>query len=138
MLRAAGWAVNVKRVERRAMVRHWSEDNGERRLEGLKVPGKLPKNGRLWLNDGACVRLRPERANHVWSYDFVEDPTHPGRKFRMLTVIDEFTRERLAIRVDRKLRSTDVIDILSDLFILRGVPAMSVPTTVPREVAREI
>jgi transposase InsO family protein len=130
MLRAAGWAVNVKRVERRAMVRHWSEDNGERRLEGLKVPSKQPKKGRLWLNDGSCVRLRPERANHVWSYDFVEGRTHNGRKFRMLNVIDEFTRERLAIRVDRKLRSTDVIEILSDLFILR-IRAMSVPTTVP-------
>ena len=75
MLRAAGWAVNVKRVER-----IW-------RLEGLKVPGKQPKKGRLWLNDGSCVRLRPERPNHVWSYDFVEDRTHNGRKFRMLNVI---------------------------------------------------
>ena len=81
MLHAAGWAVNVKRVER-----IW-------RLEGLKVPGKQPKKGRLWLNDGSCVRLRPERPNHVWSYDFVEDRTHDGRKLRMLNVIDEFTRE---------------------------------------------
>jgi putative transposase len=110
MLWAAGWVVNVKRVER-----IW-------RLEGLKVPGKQPKKGRLWLNDGSCVRLRPERPNHVWSYDFVEDRTHNGRKFRMLNVIDEFTRECLAIRIDRRLKSTDVIDILSDLFILRGVP----------------
>ena len=105
MLRAAGWAVNVKRVER-----IW-------RLEGLKVPSKQPKNGRLWLDDGSCVRLRPERPNHVWSYDFVEDRTHNGRKFRMLNVIDEFTRECLAIRIDRKLKSTDVIDVLADLFI---------------------
>jgi putative transposase len=110
MLRAAGWAVNVKRVER-----IW-------RREGLKVPSKQPKKGRLWLNDGSCLRLRPERPNHVWSYDFVEDRTHNGRKFRMLNVIDEFTRECLAIRLDRKLKSTDVIDVLSDLFILRGVP----------------
>jgi putative transposase len=110
MLQAAGWAVNVKRVER-----IW-------RVEGLKVPGKQPKRGRLWLNDGSCVRLRPERPNHVWSYDFVEDRTHNGRKLRMLNVIDEFTRECLTIRVDRKLKSTDVIDVLSDLFILRGVP----------------
>lgn len=110
MLRAAGWAVNVKRVER-----IW-------RQEGLKVPSKQPKKGRLWLNDGSCIRLRPERPNHVWSYDFVEDRTHNGRKFRMLNVIDEFTRECLAIRIDRKLKSTDVIDVLSDLFILRGVP----------------
>jgi hypothetical protein len=69
MLRAAGWAVNAKGVERQAFVRHWSEDNGERRREGLKVPRKQPKKGRLWLNDGSCVRLRPERSNHVWSYD---------------------------------------------------------------------
>jgi putative transposase len=106
----AGWVVNVKRVER-----IW-------RQEGLKVPARQPKRGRLWLNDGSCVRLRPEHSNHVWSYDFVEDRTHDGRKYRMLNIIDEFTRECLAIRVDRKLNSIDVIDVLSDLFILRGVP----------------
>ncbi|SEG81292.1 HTH-like domain-containing protein, partial [Bosea lathyri] len=110
MLRSSGWAVNVKRVER-----IW-------RCEGLKVPAKQPKKGRLWLNDGSCMRLRPEHPNHVWSYDFVEDRTHDGRKFRMLNVVDEFTRECIAIRIDRKLKSTDVIDVLSDLFILRGVP----------------
>lgn len=110
LLREAGWAVNVKRVER-----IW-------RREGLKVPQKQPQKGRLWLNDGSCIRLRPERSNHVWSYDFVEARTHDGRKFRMLNLIDEFSRECLAIRVDRRLRSTDVIDVLSDLFILRGVP----------------
>ena len=110
MLRNAGWVVNVKRVER-----IW-------RREGLKVPQKQPKRGRLWLNDGSCIRLRPLYPNHIWSYDFVEDRTHNGRKYRMLNVIDEFTRECLAIRVNRKLRSTDVIDVLSDLFILRGIP----------------
>jgi putative transposase len=110
LLRDAGWVVNVKRVER-----IW-------RREGLKVPQRQPKRGRLWLNDGSCIRLRPEYPNHVWSYDFVEDRTHNGRKYRMLNIIDEFTRECLAIRVNRKLRSTDVIDVLSDLFILRGIP----------------
>ena len=109
LLRDAGWAVNKKRVER-----IW-------RCEGLKVPHKQPKRSRLWLNDGSCVRLRPERPNHVWSYDFVSDRTHDGRAFRMLCVIDEFTRESLAIRVARKLKATDVIDVLADLFILRGV-----------------
>jgi transposase InsO family protein len=84
----------------------------ERRHEGPKMPGKQPKKGRLWLNDGSCVRLRPERPNHVWSYDLVEDCTHNSRKFHMLNVIDEFTRECLAIRVDRRLKSTDVIDVL--------------------------
>jgi transposase InsO family protein len=106
----AGWIVNDKRVER-----IW-------RREGLKVPAKQPKRGRLWLSDGPCIRLRAERPNHVWSYDFVEDRTHDGRKYRMLNVIDEFTHECLAIRVNRKLKATDVIDVLSDLFILRGVP----------------
>jgi putative transposase len=106
----AGWVVNDKRVER-----IW-------RREGLKVPAKQPKRGRLWLNDGSCIRLRAERPNHVWSYDFVEDRTHDGRKYRMLNVIDEFTHECLAIRVQRQLKAVDVIDVLSDLFILRGVP----------------
>ena len=111
MLRQNGWRVNAKRV-----ARIW-------RREGLKVPSKQPKRGRLWLNDTSCIRLRPEYPNHVWSYDFVEDRTHDGRKYRMLNVIDEFTRECLAIRINRKLKSADVIDALSDLFILRGVPA---------------
>ena len=126
MLRAAGWAVNVKRVER-----IW-------RLEGLKVPAKQPKKGRLWLADGSCVRLRPERPDHVWSCDFVEDRTHDGRKFRMLNVIDEFTRECLAIRIDRKLKSTDVIDVLSDLFILRGVPGHIRSDNGPEFIAKAV
>jgi putative transposase len=104
----AGWVINDKRVER-----IW-------RREGLKVPSKQPKRGRLWLADGSCIRLRAERPNHVWSYDFVEDRTHEGRKYRMLNVIDEFTHECLAIRINRKLKAVDVI--LSDLFILHGVP----------------
>jgi transposase InsO family protein len=110
LLRAAGWLVNDKRVER-----IW-------RREGLKVPKKQPKRGRLWLTEGSCLRLRPQYRNHVWSYDFVEDRTHDGRKYRMLNVLDEFTHESLAIRVARKLKAIDVIDVLSDLFILRGVP----------------
>ena len=92
----AGWIVNDKRVER-----IW-------RREGLKVPAKQPKRGRLWLADGSCLRLRAERRNHVWSYDFVEDRTHDGRKYRMLNIVDEFTHECLAIRIDRKLNSTAV------------------------------
>jgi len=111
LLKADGWLVNDKRVERL-----W-------RQEGLKVPARQPKRGRLWDGDGSCIRLRPEHRNHVWSYDFVEARTHDGRKFRMLNVLDEFSRECLAIRVARKLKAADVIDVLSDLFILRGVPA---------------
>jgi transposase InsO family protein len=93
------------------------------RREGLKVPPRQPKRGRLWLNDGSCIRLRPERPNHVWAYDFVEDRTRDGRKFRMLCVVDEFSREALAIRVARKLGAADVIDVLADLFTVRGTPA---------------
>jgi putative transposase len=79
----------------------------------------VPKRGRLWLAEGSCIRLRPEHRNHVWSYDFVEDRTHDGCKYRMLNVLDEFNHECLAIRVARKLKA--MIDVLSDLFILRGV-----------------
>jgi transposase InsO family protein len=126
MLRDAGWVVNTKRVER-----IW-------RREGLKVPQKQSAKGRLWLNDGSCIRLRPEHPNHVWSYDFVEDRTHDGRKVRMLNLIDEYTRECLAIRVDRKLRSTDVIDVLSDLFILRGVPGHIRSDNGPEFIAKAV
>ena len=83
---------------------------------------KQPKRGRLWLNDGSCVRLRPERANHVWSYDFVQDRTQGGRAFRMLCIIDEFTRRCLAIVVARRLRSDDVLHCLADLFVEHGPP----------------
>ncbi|GGK50515.1 hypothetical protein GCM10011322_41990 [Salinarimonas ramus] len=91
--------------------------------EGLEVPARPPKRGRLWLTDGSCVRLRPERHDHVWSYDFVEDRTHDGRRYRRLNVVDEFTRECLAIQVARKLKDVDVINVLSELFVLRGVPS---------------
>ncbi len=126
LLHRAGWVVNVKRVER-----IW-------RREGLKVPHRQPKKGRLWLNDGSCIRLRPEHPNHVWSYDFVEDRTHNGRKFRMLNVIDEFTRECLAIRIGRKLSSTSVIDVLSDLFLLRGVPGHVRSDNGPEFIAKAV
>jgi putative transposase len=122
----AGWVVNDKRVER-----IW-------RREGLKVPAKQPKRSRLWLADGSCLRLRAERPNHVWSYDFVEDRTHEGRKYRMLNIIDEFTHECLAIRIDRKLKSVDVIDVLSDLFILRGVPERLRSDNGPEFVAKAV
>jgi transposase InsO family protein len=110
LLRRGGWAVNDKRVER-----IW-------RQEGLKVPQKQPKRGRLWLNDGSCIRLRPEHPNHVWAYDFVADRTHDGRAFRVLTIIDEYTRECLAIVVGRKLNSADVLETLAELFVTYGVP----------------
>src|SRR5471032_2521188 len=110
MVRAAGWNAGTDRVQR-----IW-------RREGLKVPKKHKPRGRLWLNDGSCIRLRPERRNHVWSYDFVEAQTHDGRKLRLLTLIDEFTRECLAIRVARRINSFGVIETLADVMLVRGVP----------------
>jgi len=110
LLRAEGWLVNHKRVER-----IW-------RREGLKVPKKQPKRGRLWLNDGSCIRLRPSWPNHVWAYDFVQGRTHDGKTFRMLTVIDEHTRQCLAIAVSRKLNSDAVLHCLAGLFTEHGPP----------------
>lgn len=110
MLRADGWRVNHKRVER-----IWRE-------EGLKVPAKQPKRGRLYLHDGSCIRLRPCWEHHVWSYDFVSERLHGGRKFRMLTVIDEFTRQCLMIKVGYQLKADDVLAALTELFVAHGTP----------------
>jgi len=110
LLKREGWMVNHKKVERILS------------REGLKVPQKQPKRGRPWLNDGSCIRLRPEHNDHVWSYDFVMARTSDGRAFRILTVLDEYTRECLALKVDRRIRSQDVIDQLYYLFLFRGLP----------------
>ena len=115
MLRREGWAVNHKRVER-----IW-------RREGLKVPKKQPKRGRLWLNDGSCVRLRAERKDHVWSYDFVADRTADGRAFRMLTVIDEYSRKLAGLADTGEFTAKTVRDWMSrvgvkTLFIEPGSP----------------
>jgi transposase InsO family protein len=126
LLRQAGWRVNKKRVER-----IW-------RREGLKVPQKQPKKGRLWLADGSCIRLRPERPNHVWSYDFVEDRTHDGRKFRMLNIIDEFTKQCLAIVVRRRFTAGHVVETLADLMTLRGVPEHIRSDQGPEFVAKAV
>jgi len=121
-----GWRVNHKRVER-----IW-------RQEGLKVPKKQPRRGRLWLNDGSCIRLRPEHKDHVWSYDFMVDRTADGRAFRILTIIDEYTRECLAILVDRRITSQDVIDKLYQLFVFRGLPEHIRSDNGPEFTARAI
>jgi putative transposase len=110
LLQRAGVKVSKDRVER-----IW-------RREGLKVPQKQKPRGRLWLNDGSCVRLRPERPNHVWSYDFVSAKTHDGRTVRMLNLIDEYTRECLSIRCERSFPSHKVIDVLANVMVMRGVP----------------
>ena len=126
LLREAGWSVSDGRIERL-----W-------RREGLKVPQKQPKKGRLWLNDGSCVRLRPKYRNHVWSYDFVHCRTDDGKVFRTLNILDEFSRECLAIKVDRKLNSTNVIDALTDLFIMRGSPAFIRSDNGPEFIAQAV
>jgi len=110
LLKQEGWRVNHKRVER-----IW-------RQEGLKIPKRQPKRKRLWLNDGSCVRLRPQHKDHVWSYDFVAERTSDGRALRLLNIMDEYTRECLSIRVQRHISSEDVVDELSNLFIIRRVP----------------
>lgn len=110
LLQDQGWEVGKDRVER-----IW-------RREGLKVPPKQKPRGRLWLNDGSCIRLRPEYPNHVWSYDFVHHATHDGRTLRLLTLIDEFTRESLAIEVRRRFSGAEVIEVLSDAMLIRGIP----------------
>ena len=112
LLHREGWRVNHKKVER-----IW-------RQEGLRVPRKQPKRRRLWWNDGSCVRKRAEHRDHVWSYDFVADRTHDGRGIRMLVIVDEFTRECLAIEVARSLRSQHVLECLGDLFLKRGTPEL--------------
>ena len=111
LLRGEGWTVNHKRIERL-----W-------RREGLKVPQKQPKRDRLWLADGSCIRRRPEYRHHVWAYDFVADRTHDGRPLKLLTIVEEYSRECLAIVVARRLRSTDVLETLADLFMTYGLPA---------------
>ena len=111
LLRGEGWRVNHKRVERL-----W-------RREGLKVPQKQPKRGRLWLTDGSCLRRRSEHRHHVWTYDFVAERTHDGRPLKILTVVDEYSRECLALVVARRLRAADVLETLADLFVRHGAPA---------------
>jgi hypothetical protein len=108
LLKLAGWQVGKDRVQS-----IW-------RREGLKVPTRQKPRGRLWLNDGSCIRLRPERPNHVWSYDFVAARTHDGRSLRLLTMIDEFTRQCLAIRVARRLNSVHVIEVLGECMLDTG------------------
>jgi transposase InsO family protein len=104
------WQMNHKKVER-----IW-------RQEGLKGPKKQLKRRRLWLNDGSCIRLRPEHQDHVWSYDFVTARTADGRAFKILNILDEYTRECLAILVNRRIRSQDVIEQLFNLIVFRGIP----------------
>ena len=126
LLKTDGWRVNHKRVER-----IW-------RQEGLKVPARQPKRGRLWFNDGSCIRLRPEHRNHVWAYDFVFDRTREGRPLKLLTVVDEYTRECLTIEVARKQTSRDVLRTLAKLMLKYGVPEHIRSDNGPEFVARAV
>lgn len=126
MLQREGWDVGKDRVY--TIWRH----------EGLKVPQKQPKRARLWRTDGSCLRLRPERPNHVWSYDFVADRTQDGRPFRILNILDEYTRECLASVVARRIRSHDVLLILADLFLSRGIPTHIRSDNGPEFIAHQL
>ncbi len=125
-LNKAGWPVGKDRVQR-----NW-------RREGLKVPQKQRPRGRLWLNDGSCVRLRPERANHVWAYDFLKAMTHDGRALRLLVLLDEYTRECLAIRVARRLGSLEVIETLAEVMLWRGIPEHIRSDNGPEFIAQDL
>jgi len=121
-----GWDVSRSRVER-----IWKQ-------EGLRVPKKQPKRGRLWLADGSCVRLRPLHRNHVWSWDFVMDRTDDGRPIKILTLIDEYTKESLAIYPARRIRANDVIDIFADVMTERGIPEHIRSDNGPEMVAKSL
>lgn len=126
LLKAAGWLVDDKRVER-----IW-------RREGLKAPATQPKRGRIWDGGGSCLRLRAGHRDHLWYYNIIEARTHDGRRFRMFNLVDEFTSECMAIRVTCKLKAADVIDVLSDLFILRGVPSRICSDNGPEFIAKSV
>ena len=124
LLESQGWQVSHGRV-----MRIW-------RREGLKVPAKQPKRGRLWLNDGSCMRLRPEHRNHVWSWDFVFIRTDDGRSMKLMVVMDEFTRECLAIHVARRIRAGDALEVFADLMARHGIPEHIRSDNGPEMVAK--
>lgn len=126
LLNMEGWVVGRDRV-----FSIW-------RKEGLKVPSKQPKRGRVWLNDGSCLRLKPEFKNHVWSYDFVSEETYDGRRIKILNIVDEFSRECLLSLVARRIRSQDVILALADLFLKHGLPKHIRSDNGPEFVARKL
>ena len=126
MLNNEGWGVGKD-----AVYTIWRE-------EGLQVPQKQPKRGRLWLATGSCIRLRPEYPNHVWSYDFVFERTHDGRPFKILNIIDEHTKERLASVVQRRITSQDVILTLAELFLTKGIPKHIRSDNGPEFVAKKL
>lgn len=126
MLNQEGWRVGKDRI-----YTIWRE-------EGLKIPQKQPKRGRLWLANGSTIRLRPEFENHVWSYDFVFERTHDGRTVKILNIIDEFSRKCLASVAARRIRAQDVILILADLFLKHGTPKYVRSDNGPEFIAEKL
>ena len=126
MLNNEGW-----KVGKDAVYTIWRE-------EALQVPQKQPRRRRLWLTDGSCIRLRPEYPNHVWSYDFVQDRTHDGRPFRILNIIDEYTKECLASYTKRRINSQDVILVLAELFLAKGIPKHIRSDNGPEFIAKRL
>ena len=126
LLQHAGWQVGKDRVES-----IW-------RREGLKVPKKQKPRGRLWLNDGSCVRLRPMHEKHVGSYDFMSARTYDGRSVRILNLIDEYTRECLLVRAERRWNSAKVIGALADVMVMRGIPEHLRSDNGPEFVAKDL
>ena len=127
-LRAMGWQVNHKRVER-----IWREEN-------MQVPKKQHRRRRLAYggSENSCIRRRPQHKDHVWSYDFLSDRIEDGRQIRLLVVIDEFTRECLAIEVARSFTARQVVEILRYLFAVRGTPEFIRSDNGPEFVAKEV
>jgi len=126
LLASQGWQVSHGRV-----MRIW-------RREGLRVPAKQPKRRRLWLNDGSCIRLRPERANHVWSWDFVFERTEDGRPIKLMVVIDEYTRQCLAIYAARRIRAKDAMEVFADLMSVHGIPEHIRSDNGPEMIAKNL
>jgi putative transposase len=126
LLRREGWSVNRKRV-----YRLWQQ-------ESLQVPKKPRKKRRLGSSAGGCVRRQAEHKDHVWAWDFVFDRTENGRSIKWLSIVDEHTRECLALEVNRRMTSEDALDVLRDLFVIRGVPKCIRSDNGPEFIARAI
>ena len=126
LLRRSGWRVNRKRI-----YRLWVQ-------EGLKVPQKQRKRRRLGHSENSCVRRKAEHKDHVWTWDFIHDRTTNGRPLKWLSIVDEYTRECLALEVDRSITAEKVIDVLAELFRIRGVPKHIRSDNGPEFIAQAI
>lgn len=126
LLREADWLVNFKRV-----YRLWCQ-------EGLKIPKRPHKRLYEGTSANSCDKKRPERYNHVWSYDFLSERLENGRRVRLLVVIDEYTRECLAMDVAKSFRGEDVVELLRYLFAVRGYPAYIRSDNGPEFVSKAV